>query len=49
MIQWLRDLPIRRKLTTVIAATSAVALVLASGMLLAWDVVRFRADLRDDL
>ncbi|HZA33800.1 MAG TPA: CHASE sensor domain-containing protein, partial [Vicinamibacterales bacterium] len=49
MIQWLRDLPIRRKLTTVIAATSAVALVLASGMLLAWDVVRFRADLREDL
>jgi signal transduction histidine kinase len=49
VIQWLRDLPIRRKLTTVIAATSAVALVLASGMLLAWDVVRFRADLRDDL
>ena len=49
MIQWLRDLPIRRKLTAVITATSAVALVLASGMLLAWDVVRFRADLREDL
>ena len=49
MIQWLRDLPIRRKLMAVITATSAVALVLASGMLLAWDVVRFRADLREDL
>ena len=49
VIQWLRDLPIRRKLMAVITATSAVALVLASGMLLAWDVVRFRADLRDDL
>jgi signal transduction histidine kinase len=49
VIQWLRDLPIRRKLTTVITATSAIALILASGMLLAWDVVRFRADLRDDL
>jgi len=49
VIQWLRDLPIRRKLMAVITATSAVALVLASGMLLAWDVVRFKADLRDDL
>ena len=49
MIRWLRDLPIRRKLTAVITVTSAVALVVASGMLLAWDVVRFRADLRDDL
>ena len=49
MIQWLRDLPIRRKLTTVITLTSATALILASSMLLAWDVVRFRADLRDDL
>ena len=49
MIQWLRDLPIRRKLTTVITAASAVALILASGMLLVWDVVRSRADLRDDL
>lgn len=49
MSQWLRDLPIRRKLTTVITATSAVALVLASSVLLTWDVIRFRADLRDDL
>ena len=49
MIQWLRDLPIRRKLTTVITATSAVALIVASGMLLTWDVIRFRADLRVDL
>jgi signal transduction histidine kinase len=49
VIQWLRDLPIRRKLTTVITATSATALILASGMLLAWDIVRSRADLRDDL
>ena len=49
VIQWLRDLPIRRKLTTVITATSAVALVLASSVLLTWDVIRFRADLRDDL
>jgi len=49
VIRWLRDLPIRRKLITVISATSGVALILASTMLLAWDVVRFRADLRDDL
>ena len=49
MIQWLRDLPIRRKLTAVITATSAVALIVASGMLLTWDVIRSRADLRDDL
>jgi signal transduction histidine kinase len=46
---WLRDLPIRRKLITVVMGASALALVTASGMLLAWDIVRFRADLREDL
>jgi signal transduction histidine kinase len=46
---WLRDLPIRRKLIVVVMGASALALLTASGMLLAWDVVRFRADLREDL
>jgi signal transduction histidine kinase len=49
MTQWLRDLPIRRKLMVVVMGASALALLTASGMLLAWDIVRFRADLRDDL
>jgi uncharacterized membrane protein affecting hemolysin expression len=46
---WLRDLPIRRKLIVVVMGASALALLTASGMLLAWDVVRFRADLSEDL
>jgi signal transduction histidine kinase len=45
----LRDLPLRRKLVAVITATSAVALIVASGALIALDVQRFRADVRDDL
>ena len=49
MTRWLRDLPIRRKLMLVVTGASALALLTASGMLLAWDVDRFRADGRDDL
>jgi len=46
---WLRDLPIRRKLIVVVMSASALALLTASSMLLASDVVRFRADLHEDL
>ena len=49
MRRWLRDLPIRRKLTLAITATSAVALLVLSGTLLIWDVVRFREDVGEDL
>ena len=41
-----RDLPIRRKLLLLTLASSATALVLASGGFLAWDTTQFRADIR---
>jgi signal transduction histidine kinase len=49
MLAWLRDLPIRRKLTLAITFTSAVALLMLSGTLLIRDVIRFRQDLGEDL
>ena len=49
MLTWLRDLPIRQKLTLAITVTSAVALLLLSGTLLIRDVLSFRQDLGEDL
>jgi len=46
---WIRDLPLRRKLVAVITTTSAVALLVASGALIALDAQRFRDDMREDL
>ena len=47
--RWIRDLPLRRKLVGVITATSAVALLAASGALITLDIQRFRADMQEDL
>ena len=44
-----RDLPIRRKLLVMTLASSAAALVLASGGFLIWDMYQFRSELRRDL
>ena len=44
-----RDQPIRRKLLLMTLASSAVAVVLASCGFLAWDVVQFRSEIRNDL
>ncbi len=44
-----RDRPIRRKLLLMTLTSSAVALVLASGGFLAWDVVQFRSEIRTDM
>ena len=41
-----RDLPIRRKLVAMTIASSAVALALASGGFLIWDLVAFRSETR---
>jgi signal transduction histidine kinase len=48
-VSWLANLSIRRKLFAIVAATCAVALLLANGALLAWDFMSYREDLRDDL
>jgi signal transduction histidine kinase/ActR/RegA family two-component response regulator len=44
-----RDQPIGRKLLILTLASSATALVLASGGFLAWDITQFRQDLQQDL
>jgi signal transduction histidine kinase/CheY-like chemotaxis protein len=44
-----RDQPIRRKLLVATLASSATALVLASGGFLAWDITQFRQELQQDL
>ena len=44
-----RDQPIGRKLQSLTLASSATALVLASGGFLAWDITQFRQELRQDL
>jgi signal transduction histidine kinase/ActR/RegA family two-component response regulator len=44
-----RDLPIRRKLVAMTIASSAVALALASGGFLVWDLVAFRSEIERDL
>ncbi len=44
-----RDQPIGRKLQFLTLASSATALVLASGGFLAWDITQFRQELRQDL
>ena len=44
-----RDQPIGRKLLVLTLASSATALVLASGGFLAWDITEFRQDLQQDL
>jgi signal transduction histidine kinase/ActR/RegA family two-component response regulator len=49
MPRWFRDLPIRRKLIVMTVASTAVALLLASGGFLAWDVLTFRAEIARDL
>jgi signal transduction histidine kinase/CheY-like chemotaxis protein len=47
--KWFRDLPIRRKLVTMTVASTAVALLLASGGFLAWDILTFRAEIQRDI
>src|SRR2546423_3212027 len=44
-----RDQPIRQKLLVLMLASSASALVLASGGFLAWDITRFRQEVQQDL
>jgi hypothetical protein len=44
-----RDQPIRRKLLFLTLASSATALVLASGGFLAFDIIQFRQELQQDL
>jgi signal transduction histidine kinase/CheY-like chemotaxis protein len=44
-----RDLPIRRKLLLLTFASSAPAVVLASGGFLAWNITQFRSEILDDL
>jgi signal transduction histidine kinase len=48
-MNWLRDVPIRRKLVIVIMLATTLGLVTATTALMAWDILRFRADLREDL
>jgi signal transduction histidine kinase/CheY-like chemotaxis protein len=43
-----RNLPIRRKLLLLTLASSATALVLASGGFLAWDISQFRSEMQQD-
>jgi signal transduction histidine kinase/ActR/RegA family two-component response regulator len=44
-----RDLPIRRKLVIMTLASTAVALLIASGGFLVWDVLTFRAEIQRDI
>ena len=44
-----RDLPIRRKLVIMTLASTAVALLIASGGFLIWDVLTFRAEIERDI
>ena len=44
-----RDLPIRRKLVIMTLASTAVALLTASGGFLVWDVLTFRAEIQRDI
>ncbi len=44
-----RDLPIRRKLLLATLASNGVAVVLAGCGFLAWDVVQFRTEIREDV
>jgi signal transduction histidine kinase/CheY-like chemotaxis protein len=44
-----RDLPIRRKLVIMTLASTAVALLIASGGFLVWDVWTFRAEIQRDI
>ena len=48
-MNWLRDVPIRRKLVIVIMLATTLGLVTATTALMVWDILRFRADLREDL
>ena len=48
-MSWLADLSIRRKLVAIVTLSTALALVLANGALLAWDFVNYRVDLQNDL
>jgi signal transduction histidine kinase len=47
--QWLRDLPIPRKIVAVVTATSTAALLVSSASLLAIDAIRYAEDMREDL
>ena len=49
MRRWFSDLPIRRKLVAMTVASTTVALLLAAGGFLAWDVLTFRNEIRRDL
>jgi signal transduction histidine kinase len=43
------DLPIRRKLILITLASSAIAIVVASGGFFAWDILQFRREIERDL
>ena len=47
-MNWLRDLPIRRKLTLVILLTCSVVLLLACGVLAVYQVLDFRQSMVRD-
>jgi signal transduction histidine kinase/ActR/RegA family two-component response regulator len=49
MRKWFGDLPIRRKLVIMTVASTAVALLIASGGFLIWDVLTFRAEIQRDI
>ena len=48
-MSWLGDLSIRRKLVAIVTLSTATALVIANGALLAWDFLNYRSDLQDEL
>ncbi len=47
-MNWLRDLPIRRKLTLVIVLTCSMVLLLACGVLATYEVINFRQNMVRD-
>jgi signal transduction histidine kinase/CheY-like chemotaxis protein len=49
MIRPFRDLPIRRKLVTMTVASTTVALLLAGGGFIAWDVLTYRNEIERDV
>ena len=49
MRRWFSDLPIRRKLVVMTVASTTVALLLAAGGFLAWDMLTFRNEILRDL
>jgi signal transduction histidine kinase/ActR/RegA family two-component response regulator len=48
MRRWFRALPIRRKLVAMTAASTAVALLIAGGGFIVWDIIAFRRTIAAD-